>query len=143
MSDKKRVKIFKIILAILVILILVLATIYLMPLFKNISTVEGQLAFKEKVQDAGFLGMLMLFGLQFAQIFLVIIPGEPIEILAGMCYGTVGGAIFVTVSAFIISSLIFFAVRKFGRKFVYSFCNQEQVKKIENSKIFQNPQKVE
>lgn len=143
MSDKKRVKIFKIILAILVILILVLATIYLMPLFKNISTVEGQLAFKEKVQDAGFLGMLMLFGLQFAQIFLVIIPGEPIEILAGMCYGTVGGAIFVTVSAFIISSFIFLAVRKFGRKFVYSFCNQEQVKKIENSKIFQNPQKVE
>ena len=69
MSDKKRVKIFKIILAILVILILVLATIYLMPLFKNISTVEGQLAFKEKVQDAGFLGMLMLFGLQFARNF--------------------------------------------------------------------------
>ena len=85
----------------------------------------------------------MIFGLQFAQIFLIIIPGEPLEVLAGMCYGTIGGTIFITVSAFIISSLIFFAVRKFGRKFVYSFCSKESVEKIENSKLFKNVDKIE
>ena len=85
----------------------------------------------------------MIFGLQFAQIFLIIIPGEPLEVLAGMCYGTIGGTIFITVSAFIISSLIFFAVRKFGRKFVYSFCSKESVEKIENSKLFKNVDKLE
>ena len=35
------------------------------------------------------------------------------------------------------------AVRKFGRKFVYSFCSEERIKKIENSKLFKNPKKIE
>ena len=91
----------------------------------------------------GALGFLALFGLQFAQIFLIILPGEPMEILAGMCYGGIGGTIFITISACIISSLIFFAVRKFGRKFVYSFCSKERIDKIQNSKLFKNPKKIE
>lgn len=143
MSNKSKVKMFKIALLITVITIMVIAIIQLIPLFKNISTVEGQIAFKQKIEDAGIVGILMLFGLQFAQIFLIVIPGEPIEILSGMCYGTWGGALFITVSAFIITSIIFLAVRKFGRKFVYSFCNEKRVKKIENSKTFQNPKKIE
>ncbi len=34
-------------------------------------------------------------------------------------------------------------VRKFGKKFVYFFCSEEKVKKIENSKSFNNPKKIE
>ena len=98
---------------------------------------------KKKLVTHGIGGLLTLFGLQFAQIFLIILPGEPIEILAGMCYGGLGGLIFVTASAFIISSVIFFMVRKLGKKFVYDFCDEEKVKKIENSKIFKNPKKIE
>ena len=60
-----------------------------------------------------------------------------------MCYGGVWGTVFITVSAFIISTMIFFAVRKFGRKFVYSFCSKEKIDKIENSKLFKNPKKIE
>ena len=44
---------------------------------KNISTSEGQIAFKEKIDKLGILGFLILFGLEVAQIFFVIIPGEP------------------------------------------------------------------
>ncbi|MFQ8661175.1 MAG: TVP38/TMEM64 family protein [Clostridia bacterium] len=98
---------------------------------------------KKKLVTHGIWGLLTLFGLQFAQIFLIILPGEPIEILAGMCYGGLGGLIFVTASAFIISSVIFFMVRKLGQKFVYDFCDEEKVKKIEESKIFKNPKKIE
>ena len=110
---------------------------------KNISTPEGQMEFKNQVESMGALGYLALFGLQFAQIFLIVLPGEPIEILAGMCYGGFGGLIFITISVFIITNIIFFTVRKFGRKFVYSFCNKERIEKIENSKLFKNPQKIE
>ena len=117
--------------------------IYLFPVIKNLSTPEGQLEFKNHVGDMGMIGVLALFGLQFAQIFLIIIPGEPIEILAGMCYGGVWGTVFIIVSAFIISSIIFFAVRKFGRRFVYSFCSKDRIDKIENSKLFKNPKKIE
>ena len=98
---------------------------------------------KKKLVTHGIWGLLTLLRLQFAQIFLIILPGEPIEILAGMCYGGLGGLIFVTASAFIISSVIFFMVRKLGKKFVYDFCDEEKVKKIEESKIFKNPKKIE
>lgn len=143
MSRKAKVSFFKLIMLAIIIGIIIGAIIYLWPFFRNISKPEGQIAFKEKIQDLGFVGMLMLFGLQFAQIFLIIIPGEPIEVLAGMCYGTLGGTLFITFSAFIITTLIFLAVRVLGRKFVYSFCKEESVKKIENSKLFQNPKKIE
>ena len=63
--------------------------------------------------------------------------------MAGMCYGGIGGLIFITISACIISAIVFFTVRKFGRRFVYSFCSKERIDKIENSKLFKNPKKIE
>lgn len=139
----KKSKIFKIIIAIFAILISVGIIIYLLPIFKNLTTPDGQIAFKEKIQNLGFAGLLMLFAMQIAQIFLIIIPGEPIEVLAGMCYGAFGGLIFIMVSAAIITTLIVLMVRKFGRKFVYEFCPKEKIDKIENSKMFKNPKKLE
>ncbi len=143
MNRKKKVKIFKIILMALVVAIFIGVIIYLIPVIKNLSTTEGQLAFKERVSSSGIWGMAALFGLQFAQIFLIVIPGEPIEILAGMCYGGIGGLIFITISAAIITTMIVFLVRKLGRKFVYDFCSEEKIKKIENSKLFKNTKKIE
>ena len=80
MSREKKVKIFKLVIMVLVILILIGVTVYLFPVIKNLSTTEGQIEFKNRVNDTGFLGMLTLFGLQVAQIFLFILPGEPLEI---------------------------------------------------------------
>ena len=143
MSRKKKIKIFKILLMAVVLTLFIGITVYLFPVMKNLSTVEGQVAFKEKVDNSGMMGMLSLFGLQIAQIFLIIVPGEPIEILAGMCYGGLWGTVFIMVSASIISITIYLLVRKFGRKFVYDFCDEKKVSKIENSKLFQNPKKIE
>ncbi len=143
MSRKNKVKIFKIFLTIIVLSLFLGIIIYLFPIMRDLSTLEGQIAFKEKVENSGVLGMLSLFGLQVAQIFLIIVPGEPIEILAGMCYGSLWGTVFIMVSACIISTSIFLLVRKFGRKFVYDFCDKKKVEKIENSKVFQNPKKIE
>lgn len=139
----KKSKTLKILLMIIVIAILVGAMAYLIPIMKDISSKEGQVEFKNKVEKTGLLGMLSLFGLQVAQIFLIILPGEPIEVLAGMCYGSVWGTVFIMLSTCIISIGIFGLVRKYGRRFVYSFCNEERMAKIENSKLFQNPKKIE
>ena len=143
MSRKSKIKILRILLAIITVAIIIGVIIYLVPVMQNLSTVEGQKAFRNKVNDSGFIGLLMLFGLQVAQIFLIILPGEPIEILAGMCYGGWGGLLFITVSVFILTTAIFFMVRKLGRRFVYDICDEEKVKKIENSKLFKNPKKIE
>lgn len=142
-QGSKKVKIFKLIIFILVVAICSYAVYYLFPIMKNISTKEGQIAFKEKITNSGIAGGLMLFGLELAQIFLVILPGEPLEILAGMCYGSIWGTIFLLVSVFIITTLIFYMVKKFGKKLIYEFFEKEKVDKIENSKILNNPKKIE
>mgnify|MGYP004603400199 FL=1 len=143
MQEKKKKKIINYIVLSIVTLIFILAIIYLAPIMKDISTKEGQLAFKEKINNLGILGFLILFGLEVAQIFFVIIPGEPLEILAGMCYGSIGGTIFITASVFITTTIIFFIVKKYGRKFVEDTFSKEKVEKIENSKILKDPRKVE
>ena len=143
MNKVSKSKIFKILILILLIAIFTAITIYMLPIMKNLSTPEGRMAFKDSIQNTGFKGMLTLFALQFAQTFLFILPGEPIEILAGMCYGGFGGAIFLIISSTLITMLIFFLVQRFGTRFVYSFCDEEKIQKIQNSKLFQNPKKIE
>ena len=143
MNKVSKSKIFKILILILLIAIFTAITIYMLPIMKNLSTPEGRMAFKDSIQHTGFKGMLTLFALQFAQTFLFILPGEPIEILAGMCYGGFGGAIFLIISSTLITMLIFFLVQRFGTRFVYSFCDEEKIQKIQNSKLFQNPKKIE
>lgn len=143
MNKKSILKILKIGLSILSIVVFVGLIIYLFPIMKNLTTKEGQVEFKNLVQTTGIYGFLMLFGLQFAQIFLVVLPGEPLEILAGMCYGAIGGTVFIFVSCAITSALILFLVRKFGKKYIYEFFKKEKIDKIENSKLFKSPEKVE
>jgi len=139
----KKIKAFKMLMTLLIILLISGVIIYIFPIIKDMNTIDGRNVFRDKISESGLFGMLWLFAIQVAQIFLIFVPGEPIEVLAGMCYGGVGGTLFIMISAAIISTTIFFLVRKFGKKFVYSFCSQERVSKIENSKFFQNPKKIE
>lgn len=143
MSKKNKLKIVKIVMFVITILLMVGITIYLYPVMKNLSTYEGQIEFKQKVSDSGILGFLMLLGLQFAQIFLVVLPGEPLEVLAGMCYGAIGGTIFIFFSVALTTTVIFFLVRKFGKELIYDSFDKNKIDKIENSKIFQDPKKIE
>lgn len=140
---KRKIKVFKIILTILVSIMIIAMFIYLFPVMKELSTVEGQIKFKEKIGNSGLLGLLILFLIQFAQIFLIIIPGEPIEIVAGMCYGPIWGTIFIMASVCIISVFIFFMVKKFGKRLVYELSDEKKIKKIEESKLFKDPKKIE
>ena len=143
MKDKRRISFVRIIIFLFVVISIIGLIVYLFPVIRNLSTHEGQVAFKEKIDDSGIWGFLILLGLQFAQIFLVIIPGEPLEILAGMCYGAVGGTIFALFSVAISTAVIFGLVRKLGKKFVYQSFEQKKIDRIEKSKIFQNPKKIE
>lgn len=140
---KKKIKILQLIILIVILIALILVVTDLWPLMKNLSTKEGQLEFKHEIDSLGIKGIFLLAGLQFIQIFLVILPGEPLEILAGMCYGTWGGLLFITISVFITTTIIVLLVKKFGKKFIYNFFSKDKIDKIENSKLFKNPNKIE
>lgn len=141
--NSNKMKVFKELMVILIFTLIAGIIIYILPVLKDLNTEIGKAAFRDKVNSSGFLGLLWLFGIQVAQIFLIFVPGEPIEVLAGMCYGSLWGTIFIMISAAIISTSIFFLVKRFGKKFVYSFCDKRRVKHIEDMKIFQNPKKIE
>lgn len=143
MSSKKRVKIIKITLTIFILVALAIFLWKLAPFMKDLSTTEGQIAFKEKIDSLGFAGLLLLLGLQILQILLVVLPGEPFEVLAGMCYGAWGGCLFITVSVFITTTIIFFTVRKLGHKYLYNFFKKEKVDKVMKSKLLNNPRNLE
>lgn len=143
MAKKTNIKILRIILTIGIIAVLFIFLWQLAPFMKGLSTREGQLAFKDKISSMGFTGVLLLFGLQILQILLVVLPGEPFEVLAGMCYGAWGGCLFITISVFVTTTIIFFTVRKLGQKYLYNFFHKEKVDKIMNSKLFKNPRNLE
>ena len=139
----KKERILKIISLILVVGILIMLTIEIAPMFKDIATEQGRIELKNKIENMGPKGIFIIIGLMIAQIFLAILPGEPVEILAGMCYGWLWGLIIILIGTFISTFIIFFAVKKFGRSFIYSFASKERIEKIENSKLFSNPKTID
>ena len=143
MKNQKRIKIIKTTLTAVILIALAIFFWRIAPFMMDLSTTEGQIAFKNKINGMGFLGLLLLFSLQVLQILLVVLPGEPFEVLAGMCYGTWGGWLFITLSVFITTIIIFFSVRKLGEKYLYNFFKKEKVEKIMNSKLLKNEANLE
>jgi len=143
MKNEGKIKIVKIVLTMVIVIGLTIFLWKLAPLMTELSTKEGQVAFKNKISDMGFLGILMLLGLQILQILLVVLPGEPFEVLAGMCYGTWGGTLFITISVFITTTVIFFTVRKLGKKYLYNFFKKEKIDKIMKSKAINQSRNLE
>ena len=137
MKKINKAQAMKLIALIITIAILVIATIYMIPIIKQINTPEGQAEFKGKITNSGLTGMLILFGLELAQVVLAVLPGEPVELLAGICFGPIWGTIFL------MTAMIYFFVKKYGRDFIYEFFPKEKVNKLENSKLFKDPQKIE
>lgn len=133
---EKKLKIMRSISLIIIIIFLGYLTLQLLPIFEKISTEAGRIEVKTTVESLGLKGALMIIGLMVSQILLPILPGEPVEILSGMCFGIVGGMLIAMLGAFISAAIIFFAVRKFGKSFIYTFVSKEKIDKIENSKIF-------
>ena len=143
MNRTEKVKIIKLIVLIAIVSILLVATVYMIPIIKQLNTSDGQAQFKEKIQQSGIIGPLILFGLEIAQVLLAILPGEPIEVLAGICFGPIWGSIFLMISVFVITCIIYFLVKKYGRKFIYEFFPKEKVNKLEESKLFKDKKKIE
>lgn len=113
------------------------------PLMKTLITQEGRGQFKQRISEMGFKGLVILYLIEAVQMIFVVLPGEPIEILYGMCYGSSGGAVLLTLAVFINTVIVYELVERFGRKVLVFFFSEEKIKKVENSKLFKNKSKIE
>ena len=80
-------------------LLVVIATVLLWPIMSILATPEGQQAFQTWVDSVGIAGWVMVLGIQILQIIIAFIPGEPVEILAGVLLGTWNGLLLCLVGS--------------------------------------------
>lgn len=72
----------------------------------------------DDVRNAGPLGFLILLAMQFMQIVVAFIPGEVVQMAAGMMYGPWLGAAVVLLGCIISSAFVFAVVHRLGASFV-------------------------
>lgn len=84
----------------------------------------------ESIKSQGVLGALILLGVQFVQIVVAFIPGEAVQVAAGMLYGPVLGSLLILVGCIISSAVIYQIVHSLGAPFVRDMVSKEHLEKF-------------
>lgn len=138
-----KAKILKKFIFVIFIILIVFLTIRVFPIFKNIFTVDGRIEFQNQINELGIKGVFVVLALIIVQIFLIFLPIEPVELLAGMCYGTWGGLGLIYIGAILTSSMVYLLVKFWGRQAIFLFVPKEKIEKIENSDFWKNSKKID
>lgn len=120
----------KFIILVFIIVVLLVITILLIPHIKQLMIEENRNALIEYIRSKGVWGVLILLALQLLQVIVAFIPGEVVEVAAGVLYGTFGGYLICTLGVVISSVVIFYTVRKLGSSFVNRMVPQDKMKKL-------------
>ncbi|WP_308855811.1 TVP38/TMEM64 family protein [uncultured Slackia sp.] len=102
------------------------------PLILELTEPGGVERVVQDVRNAGPGGVLILLGMQFLQVVVAFIPGEVVQVAAGMMYGPWGGAAVVLAGCIISSAFIFFIVHKLGAPFVRAMIPEKWMGKLED-----------
>ena len=90
----------------------------------------GAAQLKEIIQNAGPAGIFIILGVQLLQIIVAIIPGEVVQVAAGLIYGTWGGFAVLLIGCVISSAIVFLLVRKLGAPFVQNMVSTKYLDKF-------------
>ena len=142
-AKDKKLMIIRTIIILFVVLLMAYLTIKCIPLMSKLANEETRVEFKNEISRMGFKGVLIVLGLQILQIVVAVIPGQPMEIVSGMLYGTWGGMALCLVGIFIGTALVFFLVRRIGTDIMLLFFSNKKIDEIKNMRLFKNPAKFE
>jgi uncharacterized membrane protein YdjX (TVP38/TMEM64 family) len=101
-----------------IIVAIVVLTIVFWPRVADYASEKGVEGIIADVRASGPLGVLILFGLQVAQVVFAVIPGEATQIAAGMLYGPLFGPLVVLAGALFSTVMIYYLVHFLGYPFV-------------------------
>jgi uncharacterized membrane protein YdjX (TVP38/TMEM64 family) len=104
-------------------------TILFWPLIRELNDPAYREAFSAWVTGLGPGGIFILLGLQILQIVVAVIPGGPVEIIAGAAYGAWAGLGICAAGCVIASSLVFITVKKFGLPLLRRFFGDKKIKR--------------
>ncbi len=124
----------------LFILAMVVVTVAFFPWFSNLATNEGRQALQQQLDSFGAGGVLVMMGIQILQVVVALIPGEPVELIAGVMYGTWGGLAVCLGGMLIGTAIVFFLVRRFGYPLVSALLEEHQINRL---KFLQDENKLD
>lgn len=101
-----------------------------MPFFQSLSQPEVQARLQNWIASLGFGGWLIFLGLQMLQIIIAFIPGEPVQLLAGVLYGVWGGMFTCLLGSVLASAIVFFTVRAGGERLVTRLFGRNKLKEF-------------
>ena len=123
MTDRKKKVIVSVCIA-AVVLLMAAVTYYVgKPMIKFVSEPER---FRAWVDAHGIWGRLAFLGMTMLQVIVAVIPGEPMELVAGYAFGSVEGTALCIIGATLGGIPVFLLVRKFGMKAVEVFFSKEK-----------------
>ena len=110
--------------------IAIFVTVRYSDTFASLSTDEGLRRFVEEIQSTGIFGALILCLIQTLQVVVAFIPGEFVELAAGVMFGPLLGLILCLVGLNLGTALIFLLVRRLGRAFVDENVSERDFKRL-------------
>ncbi|MBQ9607338.1 MAG: TVP38/TMEM64 family protein [Lachnospiraceae bacterium] len=79
------------------------------------------------IEERGIWGVLFFIFVTAVQVIAAVIPGGPLEIAAGYCFGPVKGALIADIGMTLGSMAVFCFVRRFGMSFVEIFFQRKRL----------------
>lgn len=137
---EKKTDRLRFVLSVLVFLILIPVTLLAIPKALALAQPQNRLLLQQQLESAGIGGWLIFLGIQVLQVVIAMIPGEPIEIFAGLMYGPILGTLSCMLGIFIGSLIVWFLVKKIGMPIVSVFVEPE---KFQNLWFFQDEKRFE
>ena len=110
--------------------VMIIAVVLLWPLIGELFSEGGLERVTRDVREAGPAGFLILLAVQFLQIVVAFIPGEVVQVAAGMIYGPWVGALIIFIGCVISSAFIFVLVHKLGMPFVQAMVPEGALQKV-------------
>lgn len=107
-------------------------------LFREHLTQENILRLRDYAFDHWLSGTLIFIAICVVQVVIALIPGEAVEIAAGVIFGPWLGLILCIVGITLGSIIVIVLVRKFGRRFVEALYPRE---KIDSLPVLNDPKK--
>ncbi len=83
------------------------------------------------VAEHAVLSRLVLVGINVVQVLLAFLPGEPVELASGYAFGLIEGTALCLAAAAVASSLIYWGVRRWGRRLVGKFFDRSMLDRYE------------
>lgn len=128
----ERATVFKFIGLLAFFALLAIVMVLLWPSIKDVFTEGGAQRLVARLKTAGPAGVLVLLGIQFLQIVVAFIPGEVVQLAAGLMYGPWIGALIVLAGCVLSSFVVYQLVHKLGAPFVRSMVSAEHMERFES-----------